>query len=91
MDKMAETYHSPSWHLDLKDNEIRNLRARVAELEAEVKDLKPYRYLHPGTPEDLNRYREALVDILANEEAYSRGDALSAHIARSVLEMECER
>ena len=38
-----------------------------------------------------DRYREALEAILANEEAYSRGDALSAHIARSVLEMECER
>ena len=39
-----------------------------------------------------DRYREALVDILANEEAYNRGDALSAHIARSVLDWaECER
>ena len=41
---------------------------------------------------ECDRYREALVDILANEEAYNRGDALSAHIARSVLDWaECER
>ena len=37
-----------------------------------------------------DRYREALVAILANEEAYKRGDGLSAHIARSVLETEPE-
>ena len=35
-----------------------------------------------------DRYREALEDILANEEAYKRGDGLSAHIARSVLGTE---
>ena len=32
-----------------------------------------------------DRYREALEAILANEEAYRRGDGLSAHIARSAL------
>lgn len=32
-----------------------------------------------------DRYREALVDILANEEAYKRGDALSAYIAKTAL------
>lgn len=37
-----------------------------------------------------DRYREALVAILANEEAYNRGDGLSAHIARSVLGTEPE-
>ena len=37
-----------------------------------------------------DRYREALKDILANETAYNRGDGLSAHIARSVLETEPE-
>ena len=35
-----------------------------------------------------DRYREALEAILANEEAYKRGDGLSAHIARSVLGTE---
>ena len=37
-----------------------------------------------------DRYREALEAILANEEAYKRGDGLSAHIARSVLGTEPE-
>ena len=37
-----------------------------------------------------DRYREALAAILANEEAYNRGDGLSAHIARSVLGTEPE-
>lgn len=32
-----------------------------------------------------DRYREALVAILANEEAYKRGDGLSAHIAKTAL------
>ena len=32
-----------------------------------------------------DRYREALVAILANEEAYKRGDGLSAHIAKNAL------
>lgn len=35
-----------------------------------------------------DRYREALEAIIANEEAYNRGDGLSAHIARSVLGTE---
>ena len=30
------TYTLPSWELELKDNEIRNLRARVAELDLEL-------------------------------------------------------
>ena len=34
---------------------------------------------------ERDRYREALVDILANEEAYKRGDALSAYIAKNAL------
>ena len=34
---------------------------------------------------DRDRYREALVDILANETAYNRGDALSAYIAKNAL------
>ena len=41
-----------------------------------------------------DRYREALEAIIANEEAYKRGDGLSAHIARSVLgfdAMEAEK
>ena len=32
-----------------------------------------------------DRYREALEDILANEEAYKRGDGLSAYIAKNAL------
>ena len=32
-----------------------------------------------------DRYREALVAILANEEAYKRGDGLSAYIAKNAL------
>lgn len=40
------------------------LETRVAELEAEVKALKPYRYLHPGIPEGLNSYREAIEGAL---------------------------
>ena len=39
---------------------------------------------------ERDRYRKALEDILANEEAYKRGDGLSAHIARSVLGTEPE-
>jgi hypothetical protein len=35
--------------------------------------------------EARDRYREALVDILANEDAYKRGDALSAYIAKTAL------
>ena len=34
-----------------------------------------------------DRYREALVAILANEEAYNRGDALSAYIAKNALDI----
>ena len=49
MDKMSETYHSPSWHLDLKDNEIRNLRARVAELEAALKKIAALPSYIPAT------------------------------------------
>ena len=37
-----------------------------------------------------DRYREALEEILANEEAYNRGDALSAYIAKSVLDLAVE-
>ena len=32
-----------------------------------------------------DRYREALAAILANEEAYNRGDGLSAYIAKTAL------
>ena len=32
-----------------------------------------------------DRYREALEAILANEEAYNRGDGLSAYIAKNAL------
>ena len=39
---------------------------------------------------ERDRYREALEAIIANEEAYKRGDGLSAHIARSVLGTEPE-
>ena len=46
---MAETYHSTSWHLDLKDNEIRNLRARVAELEAALKKIAALPSYIPAT------------------------------------------
>lgn len=38
---------------------------------------------------ERDRYREALVDILANEEAYKRGDGLSAHIAKNALGIAC--
>ena len=34
---------------------------------------------------ERDRYREALEDILANEEAYNRNDALSAYIAKNAL------
>ena len=34
-----------------------------------------------------DRYREALVAILANEEAYKRGDGLSAYIAKNALDI----
>ena len=32
-----------------------------------------------------DRYREALEEIIANEEAYRRGDGLSAYIAKTAL------
>ena len=32
-----------------------------------------------------DRYREALEAIIANEEAYNRGDGLSAYIAKTAL------
>lgn len=34
---------------------------------------------------ERDRYKEALEAILANEEAYKRGDALSAYIAKTAL------
>ena len=34
---------------------------------------------------ERDRYREALEAILANEEAYKRGDGLSAYIAKNAL------
>lgn len=33
----------------------------------------------------IRRLRSALTDIIANEDAYNRGDALSAYIAKSAL------
>ena len=40
--------------------------------------------------EEIVALRAALEAIIANEEAYKRGDGLSAHIARSVLGTEPE-
>lgn len=40
------------------------------------------------TEYERSRYRKALEEVIANEEAYNRGDALSAHIAKSVLDMD---
>ena len=34
---------------------------------------------------ERDRYREALEAIISNETAYNRGDALSAHIAKTAL------
>ena len=34
---------------------------------------------------ERDRYRAALEAIIANEEAYNRGDALSAYIAKTAL------
>ncbi len=34
---------------------------------------------------ERDRYKEALEAILANEEAYKRGDGLSAYIAKTAL------
>ena len=46
-----------------------------------IRDLEHEAYLR------RDRYREALEDILANEEAYNRGDALSAYIAKNALDI----
>jgi hypothetical protein len=46
--------------LDRVVSERDALRARITELEAEVAALTPYRYLHPGIPEDRDRYRDAM-------------------------------
>ena len=36
---------------------------------------------------ERDRYREALEAIIANEEAYKRGDGLSAYIAKNALDI----
>ena len=49
------TYTLPSWELELKDNEIRNLRARVAELERELLAYQGERALLKQEIESLRR------------------------------------
>lgn len=61
------------------------LETRVAELEAEVKALKPYRYLHPGIPEDLNRYREAIEGALRHLSPTFESDPPSVKDATEIL------
>lgn len=68
-----------------RNDRLRNAEARVAELEAEVKDLKPYRYLHPGTPEDLNRYREAIECALGHLSPTFESDPPSVKDATEIL------
>lgn len=34
---------------------------------------------------ERDRYRKALEEVIANEKAYNRGDALSAYIAKTAL------
>ena len=62
-----------------------------ARLEERVKSYHGIRALEDSWAEidairaELDRYHAALEEIIANEEAYKRGDALSAYIAKTAL------
>ena len=68
---------------------ISYLRAKNDELEIDLRSMGDRKDSAEARAVALSvkmaRYREALEAILANEEAYKRGDGLSAHIAKTAL------
>jgi outer membrane murein-binding lipoprotein Lpp len=68
---------------------ISYLRAKNDELESDIRSMGDRKddaeARAVGLAVKMARYRDALEAILANEEAYKRGDALSAYIAKTAL------
>ena len=64
------------------EQERAQLRDRVESLTSDFHTLQDQ---NMTLLQERDRYRAALGDIIANETAYNRGDALSAYIAKTAL------